>query len=53
MQAVRYNMDKVSGLSGMKKIVRDPFCAFLHKYYFSVVAVTALSIFAAFGVSGL
>ena len=53
MQAVRYDMDKVSGFAGMKKIIRDPFCAFLHKYYFQVVAVFAMCVFAAFGVEGL
>jgi fatty-acid desaturase len=53
MQAVRYDMEKVCGFAGVRKIMQDPFCNFLHRHYFAVVAVAALSIFALFGVTGL
>jgi stearoyl-CoA desaturase (delta-9 desaturase) len=53
MQAVRYNMDGVGGMAGLRGIISDPFCGFLHKYYFVIVTSYAVILFALLGFDGV
>ena len=44
MQLVRYNTEDYDRVFRMKSVIKDPWCLFLHNYYFGVLLATVLAL---------